>query len=103
MTDGSAASRWARNIRACWLSDVVLQIVALRFVTNMSDEFRDLIAQRARADAGSPPNSRAAVILRLRGRASDAPPPVTTEDAVARAAAAMAAARALERGFWISY
>jgi hypothetical protein len=79
----------------------MLQIVALQFVTNMSDEFRDRIAQRRRADAGSPPASRAAAILRLRGRACDAPPPVTTEDAVA--AAAMAAARALERGFWISY
>jgi hypothetical protein len=43
------------------------------------------------------------VILRLRGRASDAPPPVTTEDAVARVAAAMAAARVSERGFWIYY
>ena len=81
----------------------MLHIVALRFVTNMSDEFRDRIVQRRRADAGLPPNSRAAAILRLRGRASDAPPPVTTEDAVARVAAAMAAARALERGFWISY
>jgi hypothetical protein len=81
----------------------MLQNVALRFVTNMSDEFRDRIALRRRADVGSPPDSRAAVILRLRGRASDAPPPVTTEDAVARVAAAMAAARAFERGFWISY
>jgi hypothetical protein len=43
------------------------------------------------------------MIRRLRGRASDAPLPVTTEDAVARVAAAMAAARALERGFWICY
>jgi len=103
MTAVSAASRWARNIRACWRSGVVLQIVALRFVTNMSDEFSDRIAERRRADAGSPPASRAAAILRLRERASDAPPPVTTEDAVARVAAAMAAARALERGFWISY
>jgi len=103
MTDGSAASHSARNIRACWRSAVVLQIVALRFVTNMSDAFSDRIVQRRRADAGSPPASRAAAILRLRERASDAPPPVTTEDAVARVAAAMAAARALERGFWISY
>jgi hypothetical protein len=81
----------------------MLQTVALRFVTSMSDAFRDRIVQRRRADAGSPPDSRAAVILRLRGRASDAPPPETTEDAVARVAAAMAAARALERGFWICY
>jgi hypothetical protein len=100
---GSAASHWARNIRLAGGPPYMLQIVALRFVTNMSDEFRDRTTQRRRADAGSPPDSRAAAILRLRGRASDAPPPVTTEDAVARVAAAMAAARALERGFWISY
>jgi len=69
----------------------------------MSDASRDRIAQRRRADAGSPPDSRAAVILRLRGRAGDAPPPMTTEDAVARVADAMAAERASERGFWICY
>jgi hypothetical protein len=69
----------------------------------MSDAFRNRIAQRRRADAGSLPDSRAAAILRLHGRASGAPPPMTTEDARARVAAAMAAARALERGFWISY
>jgi hypothetical protein len=69
----------------------------------MSDEFRERVAQRRCADAGSPPDSRAAAILRLCGRASDAPPPVTTEDAVARVTAAMAAARASERGFWICH
>jgi hypothetical protein len=81
----------------------MLRIVALHFVANMSDAFGNRIAQRRCADAGSPPDSRAAAILRLRRRASDAPPPMTTEDARARVAAAMVAARASERGFWICY
>jgi hypothetical protein len=69
----------------------------------MSYDSRDGIgSQRRLLDAGSPPDSRAAV-TGLGRRGSDAPPPMTAEDAVARVTAAMAAARASERGFWICY
>jgi hypothetical protein len=70
----------------------------------MTRDSKDGIVQQGRpADAGSTPISRAASVLRLRGRASCAPSPIAAEDTVAPVDAAMAVARALERGFWICY
>jgi hypothetical protein len=82
----------------------MLLIVALPSVANMNYDSSDRITRQLRiADAGSPPDSRAAVVPPLRARASDAPPSMAADDKVAPFAAAVAAARAAERGFWICY